>query len=75
MNFIQDNFSGVITLALSAVAGVAWLIRLEMTTKANHNDIRHNEITLAALRKDTSGLLERIASIEAKIDILLTKMT
>lgn len=66
---ITISFAEIITL----VGVVAWFIRLEARALQTYNKVEKLEKRIEEGEKSNTVLLERMASMEAKIDILLKK--
>ena len=66
---ITISFAEIITL----VGVVAWFIRLEARALQTYTKVEKLEKRIEEGEKSNTVLLERMASMEAKIDILLKK--
>lgn len=68
ISHITISFSEVVAL----VGVVAWFIRLEARAMQTYGRVEKLEKRIEEGEQGTTKLLERMASMEAKIDILLT---
>lgn len=66
---ITIGFQEIVTIVLS----VAWFIRLEARALQTYTKVEKLEKRIEEGEKSNTILLERMASMEAKIDILLKK--
>ena len=74
MNIITEDTGVTIGLVIAIMGGVVWLTRVHFIGTTNRNAIEAQANQLADLKKESSLVLDRIARIETKLDILLDQL-
>jgi len=78
---MSEHISNYWSIILTVGGAIVWFVRLEAKVMANCKAIldrekasTHNSSLIESTRKDQAEVMQRIARIEAKLDILIEQL-